>query len=652
MSAGISEQRNSVPVANSFSATNKTFWQRGLQDTRLRRFLRPAALGLLDAFCAALSGYLAFGLRLGQVPIEPKWMSLYIATLLPLIAFRLIGLAVFGVYRIAARHVGLRDALRIALATFMGSGLFAGYIAVARVDTFPRSLIFISWLLDFLLIMTSRAVYREMMVARGGAKEGTQSVRQWRVLVVGAGVDGASIAREVRRRASDGFRLIGFLDDDPMKRKMLVDGAPVLGTTSDIRRIVAEKSIDSIIISIKRPSNKLLQEITRSCEGLKVRIQIASGFSDMKHTPHLHALRELAVEDLLGRGVTRVNNAEIASYLYGERVLVTGAGGSIGSELVRQIVATHPAELFLLGHGENSVFEIEQELKRTIGFCPTCLIADVRDAERLSILFARHRPTVVFHAAAHKHVTLMENNPEEAVTNNVLGTSNLIRVASEHGVRRFVMISTDKAVNPTSVMGASKRIAEMVVQAESRRTHMEVAVVRFGNVLNSRGSVVPVMQKQISGGGPVTVTHPDVMRYFMSIPEAVHLVLQAGALGGRGTIYMLDMGEPVRILDLARELIRLSGFVPDKDIPIQFIGLRPGEKLFEELLTAEEGATVTRNERIYVAAPSKFPLSEFEQNVNTLIAAAQQGNRGETLRQISLLVPNFTLPDALAVVAA
>jgi FlaA1/EpsC-like NDP-sugar epimerase len=323
-------------------------------------------------------------------------------------------------------------------------------------------------------------------------------------------------------------------------------------------------------------------------------------------------------------------------------VLITGAGGSIGAELVRQIAMVGPRELLLLGHGENSIWEIDQQLRREFDYHPTCLIADTRDYDRLRMLFERHQPTVVFHAAAHKHVPLMEANVVEAITNNVDGTRNLAQLASRTGVKRFVMVSTDKAVNPTSIMGASKRVAELVVQAESRRSETQFAIVRFGNVLGSRGSVVPLMRKQIESGGPVTVTHPDVMRYFMTIPEAAQLVIQAGAMGGRGTIYVLDMGEPVRILDLARDLIRLTGLVPDKDIPIHITGLRDGEKLFEELLTAKENTLVTRHERIYVAPATDFAMTGLDALVDELIAAARRDDTPETRRLLKVLDPSFT----------
>ncbi|HZO90862.1 MAG TPA: nucleoside-diphosphate sugar epimerase/dehydratase [Chthonomonadaceae bacterium] len=621
-------------------------WRRSTQSGIL--YPKRLALCALDALCTAASLYIAFSLRLGEPALRPYWLALYLAIALPAVGLRLFSLVLLRVYRIMARYTGARDLVALALATTLGSVLLTGYRIAAHLDALPWSVVAIDWFVNFFLIAGSRMAYRLLLEAR---PQPVDHDRQRRILIVGAGPNGVGLAREIHRYSGGNCQLVGFVDDDPRKQNVLLDGAPVLGTTEEIRQIVTRKDVDNVIVAVTPATGPLLRELARRCEGCKVRFQIATGFAGMDGDERLQRLRDVSVEDLLSRAIHSVDNEESAAYLRGERVLVTGAGGSIGSELVRQIVLSKPAEILLLGHGENSVFEIEQELRREYEVTPTCLIADVRDYDRLMQLFQRHRPTVVFHAAAHKHVSLMEANPEEAITNNVLGSRNLVRIAAQTGVKRFVMISTDKAVNPTSVMGASKRIAEMVVQAESRRTFMECATVRFGNVLGSRGSVVPLMQKQIARGGPVTVTHPEVMRYFMTIPEAVHLVIQAGAIGGRGTIYMLDMGKPIRILDLAHNLIRLSGLVPGKDVPVKITGLKPGEKLFEELLTAEEGATVTRHERIYVAAPADFPIEQFDENLAALIAAAQRGNKQEIMRLIQVFEPGFRKYGDHAVIA-
>lgn len=597
-----------------------------------------------DGILTCVSGYVAICLRFSEFPLPSDWTHLYFMILAPLVACRLIALTFTGVYRIAPRHTGIRDLQVIGLSTLISSVAFTGYIGLARHNEFPRSIIVIEWFLNLFLIAGSRATYRILFDERPSslrffAPEEEKTAR--RILIVGAGSRGASVAREIRRRSGEGLVLVGFLDDNPEKLHRLVHRAAVLGSTQLIRKVVKDLAIDDVIIAMPSATGAQLRDIIVRCEDLPIRLRISPGFAELNSEGQLPALREVSVEDLLRREPVTVNMKEISSYLSGERVLVTGAGGSIGSELVRQIIAAQPAEIYLLGHGEWSIFEIEQEVRRRSHIPVVPLIVDVRDYNRMRQMFERYRPTVVFHAAAHKHVPLMEAHPVEAVTTNILGTRNVVQLSDEFDVRRFVMISTDKAVNPTSVMGASKRIAEELVRLQSRHSRGEFVAVRFGNVLGSRGSVVPSLHKQIASGGPVTVTHPDVFRYFMTIPEAAQLVLQAGSLGGRGTLYLLDMGEPVRIIDLARDLIRLCGLVPDKDIQIKIIGLRPGEKLHEELLTAEEGASVTRHERIYSAPPSYPTATDFDRKVNLLVAAAQEGDSEAVIQLLQAVEPTY-----------
>ncbi len=527
-------------------------------------------------------------------------------------------------------------------ATSLGSALFIGFLAASGRMNYPKGAVLIEWMLSYFAVAGLRMLVRvqcEKQDRRGGPTRAQCAER--RILLVGAGSMGAILAREISRRHSEGLHLVGFVDDDDAKHKMLLQGGAVLGGVDDLPSLLDRLSVDEVVISVKEPTGDLVRRVTDLCEIRPVRLRIAPGFQVLEPDNNLKTVRDVAVEDLMLREPVRVDREAIAAYLKGERVLITGGGGSIGGELVRQVAAAGPAELLILGHGENSVFEIEQEMKLDFGVVPTCMICDTRDLGRLRRLFTEHRPTVVFHAAAHKHVPLMESSPEEAITNNVLGTRNLARVATEFGVRRFVMISTDKAVNATSVMGVSKRIAERVIQAESYRSETEFATVRFGNVLGSRGSVIPTMRRQLAKGGPVTVTHPDMKRYFMTIPEAVQLVIQAGALGGNGRIYILDMGKPVRIMDLAQNLIRLSGLVPGKDIQIEITGLRPGEKLFEELLTEEESTNVTRHARIMSATPSDLPVEDFDEHTDALIAAAQCGDKKNMFRLIQLLAPTY-----------
>ncbi|WP_240489181.1 polysaccharide biosynthesis protein [Cohnella thermotolerans] len=412
-------------------------------------------------------------------------------------------------------------------------------------------------------------------------------------LIYGAGDCGILVARELLSPTMNDRKLIGFIDDDPHKHKLTAYNLPVLGDRKAIASIVSEFEVKEIIIAIPSAPKTVTSEIINLCISTGAKVRIIPGISDMLNGRiSFSTIRDVDVEDLLGRDQVKTDLVGIAEYVQDKVVLVTGAGGSIGSELCRQIAPFQPSKLLLLGHGENSIYNIEMELKSThphLHIEP--IIADIQDRARIETIFALHRPRVVFHAAAHKHVPLMEKNPSEAVKNNVFGTQNVADCSDQYGVERFVLISSDKAVNPTSVMGATKRIAEMYVQSLNARSNTKFASVRFGNVLGSRGSVIPLFKKQIAKGGPITVTHPDMVRYFMTIPEAVQLVIQAGAMSKGGEIFILDMGEPVRILKLAEDLIRLSGYEPYEDIDIEFTGIRNGEKLFEELLTAEEGAT-------------------------------------------------------------
>jgi len=602
----------------------------------------------IDAVLSAITFYAAFSLRTDQYPLGPAWTKAFVYLIGVLIILRIGAMASFGVYRFAVRHTSARDALSIAGAIVLGTTAFMGFVMIVRRPMIPLSVCVIEATLAFLALAGSRLAYRLML--ENGPVRSSRSTKR-RILVIGAGRRGAAIAREIRERARDGLVLVGFLDDDPGKQNQLIQSAPVLGTSYDALQVVDEHHVDELIIAISTARGHQIREITKRCEAVPARLRISPGFSELDEHDLFSNLRDLQVEDLLQREPVRVNVDEISGYLAGEAVLITGAGGSIGGELARQIGAVGPAKLILLGHGENSIFEIAEDLRERIA-CPiVTVIADVRDAERLAQVFGAYHPTVVFHAAAHKHVPLMEQNPQEAITNNVLGTRNLARVSKAHGVKRFVMISTDKAVNPTSIMGASKRVAERVIQREAEGSTTQFATVRFGNVLGSRGSVVPVMRGQIARGGPVTVTHPDVTRYFMTIPEAVQLVIQAGALGGQGIVYVLDMGEPVRIMELAHNIIRLSGLVPEKDIKIAITGLRPGEKLTEELLTSVEATNMTKHERIFHADLSPPPVDDVDESVDAMIAAAFEGDLVRMLSALRILVPRFTSDPQLEALA-
>ncbi|MGC9356810.1 MAG: polysaccharide biosynthesis protein [Anaerolineae bacterium] len=461
-----------------------------------------------------------------------------------------------------------------------------------------------------------------------------------RVMIVGAGEAGWLVLQEIRKNPRLGLSPVGFVDDDRSKRNLLIHGVRVLGPIEEIPRLVDEYGIQQVLIAIPSADASEMRRIVEFCRQAEVEALTLPGVYDLiAGNVQIQRFRPVRVEDLLAREPVNTDTTQVRLLLKGRRVLVTGAGGSIGSELCRQIAACVPSALLLLGHGENSIFHIHNELRRKFPQLDVRpLIADTRDRGRIEQIFAQHRPQIVFHAAAHKHVPLMEANPTEAVTNNVGGTLNLLRTSESYDVRTFVMISTDKAVNPTSVMGATKRVAEHLVQETALRTGDCYVAVRFGNVLGSRGSVVPLFESQIHSGGPVTVTHPEITRYFMTIPEAVQLVLQAAALGHGSEVFVLDMGEPIRIVDLARDMIRLAGFEVDEDIEIVFTGLRPGEKLYEELFLDDEHYQRTLHEKIFVSRNGLAPTS-VTSRVEALLAIAEKGDVEKILAALRALVP-------------
>lgn len=568
-----------------------------------------------DILLMVLAAVLAFALRLDSGQIQP-----YVQTMLVYaIAAPVIKVPIFaglGLYSRYWQYAGQDEMMLLVWSAAIG-GLAQGALFLGAQAFFPtlfspgvpRSIPLIDVLVTFAVIAAPRFALRAGAVsAQRVGKAPLGSLQH--VVIAGAGEAGAMVLRELRQNPQMGLVPIGFIDDDPGKRGVLLNGVRVLGGRDEINRLVREQHVDQVIIAMPSASGKSIRELTETCEAAGVRARIVPGLYELiGGNVRLNQLRDVQIEDLLRREPVHTDTARVEALLRGKRVLVTGAGGSIGSELCRQILRCCPASLVLLGHGENSIFDIHNELRALLDGpdspCPPALrprltpvIADVRFPGRLQVVFAEHRPEVVFHAAAHKHVPLMEDNIADALTNNVLGTLRVVEASLAAGVGHFVLISTDKAVNPTSIMGATKRVAELIVQRAARLSGCAYEAVRFGNVLGSRGSVVPYFQKQIASGGPVTVTHPDVRRYFMTIPEAVQLVLQAATMGRGSEVFVLDMGEPVRILDLARDLIRLSGLEPDRDIKIRFTGLRPGEKLYEELFGSSEDYGRTEHEKI------------------------------------------------------
>ncbi|MBI3913918.1 MAG: polysaccharide biosynthesis protein [Chloroflexi bacterium] len=587
--------------------------------------LRNRHLFVLDLLAGFATPIIALALRLENFQSVPDYagvLLLYIptASLVRFIIFRR-----YGLYSRFWRYASIDElqqiANAVALATLALGGLFLFIVPpLDLVSTdLPRSIPFLDGMLILLTAGGSR--YSVRLFERMRQRRRNRSANNARVVILGAGDAGAMIVKEMQANPQLGFEPIVFLDDDPQKRGAWIHGVPIVGDRSKIPDVVKSYHIQQAIIAMPTAPGKTIRELTRLCQEANLPVKTVPGmFELLDGSVAVSQLRPVDIADLLRREPVATDLTQITELLHGKRVLVTGAGGSIGSELCRQIARCGPAELVLLGHGENSIFEIYNELKRleirdwkleigsnlqppTSTLHPT--ISDLRDPERLNTIFSRFHPQIVFHAAAHKHVPLMEENVEDAVTNNVLGTRNLLECAAAGGVEHFVLVSTDKAVNPTSIMGATKRVAELLVQQAAAQSGRCFVAVRFGNVLGSRGSVVPFFRWQIAQGGPVTVTDPEVRRYFMTIPEAVQLVLQAATLGKGGEIFVLDMGEPIKIVDLARDLIRLSGLEEGRDIDIVFTGMRPGEKLFEEMFLSEENYQHTVHEKIFVARNGK-----------------------------------------------
>lgn len=475
-----------------------------------------------------------------------------------------------------------------------------------------------------------------------------------RVLVVGAGGAGALVANEYKKNPQYKKKVVAFVDDSWVKKGIYVSGIKVLGDRYDIPTVVEEQRIDEIIIAISELNEVELKKILDECKKTTAQVKIMPGVSEVIDGKFsVKKIRDVDVEDLLGREPIKLDFSGISSYIENKVIMVTGGGGSIGSELCRQIARFNPKELIIFDIYENNAYDLQNELLRKYkNLNLKTLIGSVRDRKRLNSIFKEYRPQVVFHAAAHKHVPLMEDSPGEAIKNNVLGTLNTAELASEYGVERFVLISTDKAVNPTNVMGATKRMCEMVIQSIDKESDTEFVAVRFGNVLGSNGSVVPLFKKQIADGGPVTLTHKDITRYFMTIPEASQLVLQAGAYAKGGEIFVLDMGQPVKIYDLAENLIRLSGYIPNEEIEIKVTGLRPGEKLYEELLMDEEGLSETPHKKIFIGRPGQFKLEKVKNNINTLLDVVKLGNKEKLREKLQEVVPTYRNPDEDNEVAA
>jgi len=602
---------------------------------------RYILLGDLLLIVAAAMGSYALRLELG-----PAFLT-YLPTVYWLIGVSLIVkplfFAYFGLYRRMWSYASVREmtliVLAVTTATLVVSVVMISLHSLGVFAGLSRSALAIDWLLTIILCGGLRFTMR---ILAENASQSISKSKTRRALIVGAGDAGALVARELQKNSQVNLLAVGFVDDNPTKQHQQIYGIPVVGTLTELARLLDNHHIDEVIIAIPSAPGRVIRTVADVCRLKGIPFRTMPGIYELLGGKvSVSRLRDVDITDLLRRDPARIRDEEIGEALNGRIVLVTGAGGSIGRELCRQIARWGPAELLMLGHGENSIFEALLDLQESFpSLLARPLICDVRDRERMENLMMRYRPQVVFHTAAHKHVPMMEKNVEEAVTNNILGTRNLVDLSLAHGVERLVMISTDKAIRPVNVMGATKRIGEMIVLDAAARSGLAYSVVRFGNVLGSRGSVVPIFKRQIARGGPITITHPDMRRYFMTIPEAVYLVLQSATLGHGGETYVLNMGQQVRILDLAEDLIRLSGLVPGKDIEIVFTGVRPGEKLSEDLW--DEGCSFqpTPHPDIYhLEVHDELHGDELRRAVNELGRLAQEGDASSIIRLLDELIP-------------
>lgn len=576
--------------------------------------VRQCILVAIDICCILLAFLLA--LRLIEYN---KGISLnnVIAPLLTYVVLHISIFAIVGCYSSLWRYAGDEEILSIGIGSII---CVISSMIVHKLMGYRYQILFYIVYLILISVFTGglRLSYR---IGRRLSKTSYINDSVSNVLLVGAGTAGHVVINEIKENPQMKKRVVGILDDDKNKVGRKIHNIKILGTTDDVETVVYEKDVDEIIIAMANITKEEKRRVIEKCQRTKCKLKTLPGIYEIiDGKVDIKKIRDVEIEDLLGREPIRTNLKEISDYVENKVVLVTGGGGSIGSELCRQISTFNPKHLIIIDNYENNAYAIQQELIRKYGnsLNLSTIIASIREEVRMEEIFKTYKPEVVFHAAAHKHVPLMEKSPSEAIKNNIFGTYKMANLADKYEVKRFVLISTDKAVNPTNIMGATKRAAEMIIQTLNERSKTEYVAVRFGNVLGSNGSVIPLFKKQIAEGGPVTITHPDIIRYFMTIPEAVGLVIQAGAMAKGGEIFILDMGEPVKIVDLANNLIKLSGFEPGVDMKIEYTGLRPGEKLYEELLMSEEGLTSTENKKIFIGKPVDFSTEKVEKHLEVL----------------------------------
>jgi FlaA1/EpsC-like NDP-sugar epimerase len=605
-------------------------------------YSKQLVVGLFDALLVTLSLWASYALRFNTLFLAAYASQiLFILSLMLLV--RIGAFASMGLYRGMWRFTGMRDLITVIQSVTVSSGIVVALLfMISRLEDVPRSVFIIDWFVALVLVGGSRFVYRlyredwlrSAMVSSRGAKK---------VLIIGAGRAGEMLLRELLANHRSQYLPIGFVDDDRTKRDMTIHGVQVLGNTRDVPRIVAKYGVGEAFVAMPEASGAAKRRIMLTCKRAGIGSKTLYGSGQLLNDlARVSLLRDVQIEDLLGRAPAKLDTASIQEYLREKTVLITGAGGSIGSELCRQVALFSPKRIVLFERSEYNLYQIHLSLSELFPDVQVqAVIGDILNQSRVEQTFSKFMPEVVFHAAAYKHVPLMEMNPIEALRNNVQGTSIIARCAHAYGVRKFVMVSTDKAVKPANIMGASKRISELICQAVGAASGTHFVTVRFGNVLNSVGSVIPRFKQQIEQGGPVTVTHPEIYRYFMTIPESVQLIMQAGSMGKGGELFILDMGEPVKILDLARDMIMLSGLMPAKDINITFSGLRPGEKLYEELLMDGEEVKATIHEKIKIVDSDIVEPTMLVMKVEMLLESLRNGFSQDVIDKIKEIVPEF-----------
>ena len=600
--------------------------------------LRKLIMAAIDLLLINISMFLAFMIRFDWNPsslmIEACVYFMVLASLIRISMF-----FVFGTYQWSFRHASMSEAMNIFKAVTVGSLVIVTTAFFMRQDGMlgmGRTVLLIDYLICFFLISASRFLPRFLMKFRALRRSNLK-----RLLIVGAGIAGEMVVRELIAVTNGVYRPVGFVDDDNLKLHSRIHGIKILGKTNDIKSLVAEHRIEEIVIAIPSANGRTIRDIVSKCENLGVKIKIIPGLQKiMTGEVSIKQITDVQPEDLLGRQTVEINTEDVLAFIKDKVVLVSGAAGSIGSELCRQIVKFKPRTLIFFDYNENDLYFLELDLKEKYRYLKIIsIIGDIKDVGLLKHTFSKYKPNIVFHSAAHKHVPLMEENPAAAVKNNIIGTRNIMYASEHYGVKSFVMISTDKAVNPTSIMGASKRIAETMIQSKAQIAKTKFMAVRFGNVIGSSGSVVPIFKKQIEKGGPITVTHPEVKRYFMSASEAAQLVIQAGAIGKGGEIFILDMGDQIKISDLAKNLITLSGLEVDVDIEIKYIGLRSGEKMEEETLLDIEHDKATKNNKVFIAQPNSFDSKKVRRDIKELERMANLMDAQSIVEKIKKMVP-------------